>query len=156
MAGLSLQLSLAPSPSSMGFVAARGAPCCPYTPESCVERRLSGLGASANKTNGSAARMKKADDPERLERSRMRAHLMERLQQGDADACRLLLDDVGPAVTRFLRGRVAIDEIEDVYQDIFMALFQARHTYEAGRPLEHATSRPTTRGGVGRARAGKS
>jgi RNA polymerase sigma-70 factor (ECF subfamily) len=120
----------------MGFVAARGAPCCPYTPESCVERRLSGLGASANKTNGSAARMKKADDPERLERSRMRAHLMERLQQGDADACRLLLDDVGPAVTRFLRGRVAIDEIEDVYQDIFMALFQARHTYEAGRPLE--------------------
>jgi RNA polymerase sigma factor (sigma-70 family) len=63
-------------------------------------------------------------------------HLMERLQRGDADACRLLLDDVGPAVTRFLRGRVAIDEVEDVYQEIFMALFQARHTYQAGRPLE--------------------
>ena len=27
----------------------------------------------------------------------MRAHLMERLQQGDSDACRLLLDDIGPA-----------------------------------------------------------
>jgi len=80
--------------------------------------------------------MKKFDDAQRLERSRMRAHLMERLQHGDADACRLLLDDVGPAVTRFLRGRVAIDEVEDVYQEVFMALFQARHTYEAGRPLE--------------------
>jgi RNA polymerase sigma-70 factor (ECF subfamily) len=61
---------------------------------------------------------------------------MERVQRGDGDACRLLLDDVGPAVTRFLRTRVAGDEVEDVYQEIFMALFQARHTYEAGRPLE--------------------
>jgi len=89
-------------------------------------------------TGGNAADMKseKADDAQRLERGRMRANLMERLQRGDADACSRLLDDIGPAVTRFLRGRVAIDEIEDVYQDIFMALFQARHTYEAGRPLE--------------------
>jgi len=51
---------------------------------------------------------------------------MERLQQGDADACRLLLDDVGPSITRFLRGRVAADEVDDVYQETFMALFQAR------------------------------
>ena len=80
--------------------------------------------------------MKKIDDAPRLERARMRAHLMERLQQGDPDACRLLLDDIGPAITRFLRTRVAIDEVEDVYQEVFMALFQARHTYEAGRPLE--------------------
>jgi len=80
--------------------------------------------------------MKKVDDAQRLERSKRRAHLMERLQQGDSDACRLLLDDIGPAVTRFLRARVAIDEVEDVYQETFMALFQARHTYEAGRPLE--------------------
>jgi RNA polymerase sigma factor (sigma-70 family) len=115
------------------FVAARDAPCCPYTPEPRVERQLRGAGVA---TNGSTAGMKNADDAQRLERIRVRAHLMERLQQGDADACRLLLDDVGPAVTRFLRGRVAIDEVEDVYQEVFMALFQARHTYEAGRPLE--------------------
>jgi RNA polymerase sigma-70 factor, ECF subfamily len=115
------------------FVAASGAPCCPYMPELCVGRPLGGLGAQAN---GGAAGMKKVDDAERLERSRMRTHLMERLQQGDAEACRLLLDDVGPAVTRFLRARVAIDEVEDVYQETFMALFQARHTYERGRPLE--------------------
>jgi RNA polymerase sigma-70 factor (ECF subfamily) len=118
----------APTP----FVAATEAPCCAYTPESRIERLSEGSDAIA----GSAARMKKADDAQRLERSRIRAHLMQRLQQGDADACRLLLDDVGPAVTRFLRGRVASDEVEDVYQEIFMALFQARHTYEAGRPLE--------------------
>jgi RNA polymerase sigma-70 factor (ECF subfamily) len=117
----------------MAFVAASGAPCCPYTPQPWVEPLGAGAGTL---TNGSAAGMKKADDAERLERSRMRAHLMERLQRGDADACRLLLDDIGPAVTRFLRGRVAIDEVEDVYQEVFMALFQARHTYEAGRPLE--------------------
>jgi RNA polymerase sigma-70 factor, ECF subfamily len=118
------------------FVAASGAPCCPYTPEACVERRLSRRGAKIAKTNGSPAGMKKVDHAEQVERSRMRAHLMERLQQGDAEACRLLLDDVGPAVTRFLRARVAIDEVEDVYQETFMAVFQARHTYEPGRPLE--------------------
>jgi RNA polymerase sigma factor (sigma-70 family) len=125
--------------ASAAFVAASGAPCCPYMPESCIEPRLGWLAAKTdkiNKINGSAAGMKKVDDAERLERGRMRAHLMERLQRGDAEACRLLLDDVGPALTRFLRARVAIDEVEDVYQETFMALFQARHTYEPGRPLE--------------------
>src|SRR6266851_7335089 len=88
-------------------------------------------------TFGCAARMKDADDNERTERSRRRALLMQRLQAGDADACRDLLDDIGPAVTGFLRRRMAAsDEIEDVYQEVFMAVFEARHTYEAGRPFE--------------------
>jgi RNA polymerase sigma-70 factor (ECF subfamily) len=138
-AGLNLPPIRGERLAAAAFVAAGGAPCCPYMPESWVERRLSGLGAKIDKidkTNGSAAGMKKVDEAERLQRSRMRAHLMERLQRGDAEACRLLLDDVGPAVTRFLRARVAIDEVDDVYQETFMALFQARHTYERGRPLE--------------------
>jgi RNA polymerase sigma-70 factor (ECF subfamily) len=81
--------------------------------------------------------MKLPDTNEWTERSRRRALLMERLQAGDADACRELLDDIGPAVTGFLRRRIAAsNEIEDVYQEVFMALFEARHTYEAGRPLE--------------------
>jgi RNA polymerase sigma-70 factor (ECF subfamily) len=128
--------------ASAAFVAARGVPCCSYMRETDVEGRSCGFGAKiaqlnqTNNINGSAAVMKKVDDAAKLERSRIRAHLMERLQRGDAEACRLLLDDVGPAVTRFLRGRVAIDEIEDVYQETFMAVFQARHTYEPGRPLE--------------------
>jgi RNA polymerase sigma-70 factor (ECF subfamily) len=62
---------------------------------------------------------------------------MERLQQGDADACAALLDDIGPLLTRFLRRRIAdYQEIEDVYQEVVVAIFQARHTYEPGRPLE--------------------
>ena len=131
MAGVSLKLSL--RASWLPFVVASGTPCCPYTLEAAVARPWKDADAM---TDGSVARMKKIDDARRLERVRMRAHLMERLQQGDPDACRLLLDDIGPAITRFLRTRVAIDEVEDVYQEVFMALFQARHTYEAGRPLE--------------------
>jgi RNA polymerase sigma-70 factor (ECF subfamily) len=81
--------------------------------------------------------MKALDDIQRLERSRLRTRLMARLQQGDADACKELLDDIGPSLTYFLRRRVADpQELEDVYQEVFMAIFEARHTYEPGRPLE--------------------
>ena len=51
--------------------------------------------------------MKELDDAQRLKRSRLRAQLMERLQQGDPDACSALLDDIGPSLTYFLRRRVA-------------------------------------------------
>jgi RNA polymerase sigma-70 factor (ECF subfamily) len=62
---------------------------------------------------------------------------MERMQQGDASACQELLDDIGPSLTSFLRRRVADPhELEDVYQEVFMAIFEARHTYESGRPFE--------------------
>jgi RNA polymerase sigma-70 factor (ECF subfamily) len=62
---------------------------------------------------------------------------MERLQQGDADACSALLDDIGPSLMYFLRRRVAdVHELEDVYQEVFMAIFEARQTYEPGRPFE--------------------
>ena len=111
------------------LVAVPDTACCPYLAWSTAEAR-------AAVVYDRAALMKHPDDPQRRERGRRRAHLMERLQRGDGDACRLLLDDIGPGVMRFLRGRVAADEIEDIYQEIFMALFQARHTYEPGRPLE--------------------
>jgi RNA polymerase sigma-70 factor, ECF subfamily len=81
--------------------------------------------------------MKTLDETQRLERSRRRARFMARLQQGDADACRELLDDIGPSLINFLRRRVADPhELEDVYQEVFMAIFEARHTYEPGRPFE--------------------
>ena len=81
--------------------------------------------------------MKELDEAQRLKRRRLRAQLMERLQQGDPDACGELLDDIGPSLTHFLRRRVADPhELEDVYQEVFMAIFQARHTYEPGRPFE--------------------
>ena len=81
--------------------------------------------------------MNKMEEKARDERSRTRASLMERLQQGDADACRALLDDIGPSVMQFLRRRVAdSNELDDAYQEVLLALYQARHTYEPGRPLE--------------------
>ena len=71
------------------------------------------------------------------ERSRDRASLMARMQEGDGDSCRALLDDIGPMLTNFLRRRIADREaLEDVYQETLMALFQARHTYDPSRPLE--------------------
>jgi RNA polymerase sigma-70 factor, ECF subfamily len=80
--------------------------------------------------------MREAEDAERLRRSKLRAHLMERMQLGDGEACSALLDDIGPSLTRFLRRRIADPhELEDVYQEVFLAIFEARHTYEPGRPL---------------------
>ena len=81
--------------------------------------------------------MKELDEARRGERSRLRAHLMEALQKGDPDACAALFDDIAPSLTYFLRRRVAdAHELEDVYQEVFMAVFEARHTYEPGRPFE--------------------
>ena len=77
------------------------------------------------------------DTVARAERSQRRAELMMRLQSGDRDACRTLLDDIGPAVMAFLRRRIANrDELEDVYQEVFMALYEARRSYQPGRPFE--------------------
>ncbi len=81
--------------------------------------------------------MNKTDGTGRAERSKLRALLMKRMQEGDRDACRALLDDVGPTVMRFLRKRMADpNELEDVYQEVFMALYEARRTYEPDRPFE--------------------
>jgi DNA-directed RNA polymerase specialized sigma24 family protein len=61
--------------------------------------------------------MKEVDEAQCLKRARLRAQLMAQLQQGDPDACRALLDDIGPSLTYFLRRRVADPhELEDVYQ----------------------------------------
>jgi len=58
-------------------------------------------------------------------------------QRGDAEAYRRLLNELGPLLMRFLRARVRdVDEADDLYQEIFMALHRARHTYDATRPLE--------------------
>jgi RNA polymerase sigma-70 factor (ECF subfamily) len=62
---------------------------------------------------------------------------MEAVQHGDADAYAMLLNAIGPLVLRFLRRRVGdTDEVPDLYQEVFLALHRARHTYDPGRPLE--------------------
>jgi RNA polymerase sigma-70 factor, ECF subfamily len=69
--------------------------------------------------------------------SRQRARWMAQAQDGDAEAYRALLNDIGPVVMAFLRRRVRdADEAQDLYQEIFMILHRARHSYEPSRPLE--------------------
>ena len=71
------------------------------------------------------------------ERSKRRAQWMAEAQRGNTNAYGTLLDDIGPMVMRFLRCRVRdAEETQDVYQEVFLALHRARHTYEPTRPLE--------------------
>jgi RNA polymerase sigma-70 factor (ECF subfamily) len=71
------------------------------------------------------------------DRSRRRAQWMTLAQHGDATAYRALLDDLGPVLVRFLRRRVRdSQDLADAYQDTFLALHRARHTYQPLRPIE--------------------
>jgi len=71
------------------------------------------------------------------EKGRRRARWMAEAQRGDVNAYGDLLNDVGPMVMRYLRRRVPdAEEVQDIYQDVFMAVHRARHTYEPHRPLE--------------------
>jgi RNA polymerase sigma-70 factor (ECF subfamily) len=62
---------------------------------------------------------------------------MARAQGGDREAYRELLDDIGPAVSHFLKRRVLDPaEAEDAYQETLLAMHRARHTYQPSRPIE--------------------
>jgi len=64
------------------------------------------------------------------------AKLMARLQEGDAEAYRRFLDEVGPILYGFVRRRVFNQElVPDVYQEVLLTLHKARHTYDPTRPL---------------------
>jgi len=77
------------------------------------------------------------DEEARGERSRRRATLMQRAQDGDGDAYRALLDDLGPELMRFVTRRMPERAAaEDAYQDVLLALHRARHTFLPDRPLE--------------------
>jgi RNA polymerase sigma-70 factor, ECF subfamily len=61
---------------------------------------------------------------------------MERVQRGDEDAYRALLDDIAPSLAAFLRGRTTAGDVEDVYQEVLLAVHRVRHTYDPRRPFE--------------------
>src|SRR5438046_10167206 len=62
---------------------------------------------------------------------------MAEAQRGDVEAYRALLDDIGPEVVSFLRARVSNpQDVADLYQETFLALHRARHTYKPLRPVE--------------------
>jgi RNA polymerase sigma factor (sigma-70 family) len=66
-----------------------------------------------------------------------RAQLMERARSGDREAFHVLFEDIGPLITRFLR-RHLVDraELEDVCQEVLVAVYRSRHTYDAERLFE--------------------
>jgi len=71
------------------------------------------------------------------ERGLRRVQLMVDVQRGDRESCRLLFDDIGHPLMNFLRRRMSdSSELEDVYQDTLLAIYQARHTFDAARPFE--------------------
>ena len=71
------------------------------------------------------------------DRSQTFAVLMVRAQDGDRDAFRTLIEKITPILKAFLRKRIADScEVDDVCQDILLAIYQARHTYQPQRPLE--------------------
>ena len=63
-------------------------------------------------------------------------HLMEKAQQGDSAAYRQLLIEITPAIKRFLRARYfSPDHIEDISQEILLAIHGARHTFRPEQPF---------------------
>jgi RNA polymerase sigma-70 factor, ECF subfamily len=71
------------------------------------------------------------------EKSLRLARLMERAQDGDREAFRVLFEEIGPLITRFVRRRMADQmEAEDVCQEALMAIYKSRHTFEPSRPFE--------------------
>jgi RNA polymerase sigma-70 factor (ECF subfamily) len=70
-------------------------------------------------------------------RSEKWAQLMERSQQGDREAFRSLVNEIGPVIANLLRRRIAdSSEIEDVCQETLMAIYESLHTYQPSRPPE--------------------
>src|SRR5215469_6434118 len=66
-----------------------------------------------------------------------RAELMELARSGDREAFRTLFGEIGPLITRFLRRRIGDRyEIEDVCQEVLIAVYRSRHTYDSTRPFE--------------------
>jgi RNA polymerase sigma-70 factor (ECF subfamily) len=70
------------------------------------------------------------------EQSTNRAELMERAQSGDREAFRVLFADIGHLITAFVRRRVFEADVEDVCQEVLIAIFKSRHTFQPARPFE--------------------
>jgi RNA polymerase sigma factor (sigma-70 family) len=65
------------------------------------------------------------------------AQLMARAQSGDREALHTLLKDIGSFITRSLRRRLPdIGDIEDTCQQVLVAVYKSRHTYQSDRPFE--------------------
>lgn len=62
---------------------------------------------------------------------------MKAAQSGDKKAYNTLLSAIAPALRRFVQGRIFnTDAIEDIVQEILMAIHKSRHTYDISQPFE--------------------
>lgn len=61
---------------------------------------------------------------------------MKKVQEGDEEAYRTLLHEIGPLLYSFVRKRVFNPAfVDDVYQEVLFTLHRARHTYKTERPF---------------------
>jgi RNA polymerase sigma factor (sigma-70 family) len=62
---------------------------------------------------------------------------MARAQSGDRKAFHTLLKDIDSFITRSLRRRLPdIRDTEDICQEVLIAVYKSRHTYQPDRPFE--------------------
>ena len=63
------------------------------------------------------------------------ARLMVAAQDGDKAAGNVLLTEVGLWLERYFRRRVPIDQIDDLVQEVLIAFYTKRATYDPARPF---------------------
>lgn len=63
------------------------------------------------------------------------ARLMAAAQKGDKPAYNVLLSEVGMWLERYFRRRVPPHQLDDLVQDVLMALHAKRNTYDRSRPF---------------------
>lgn len=63
------------------------------------------------------------------------ARLMAAAQKGDKPAYNVLLSEAGLWLERYFRRRVPPHQLDDLVQDVMMALHSKRHTYDPSRPF---------------------
>jgi RNA polymerase sigma-70 factor (ECF subfamily) len=58
-------------------------------------------------------------------------------QAGDKEAFRTLVNEIGPALTGFVKRRILNPaDLEDVCQEILIQIYESRHTFDVKRPVE--------------------
>lgn len=81
--------------------------------------------------------MKKQDDIKKPETNPDWSVWMRAAQEGDKAAYHRLLVAMTPFLRRFVQGRIFNhDAIEDIVQEILLAIHKSRHTYNADEPFE--------------------
>ena len=63
------------------------------------------------------------------------SRLMAQVQRGDRQAYTVLLESASRWLTRYFRRKIPRDQIDDLVQDVLLALHQKRATYDASRPF---------------------